>query len=246
MQFSLMPLLEDMLQLYQIAPGPQRFAAYLALLHGDSQDDLVRPIGGYNPMAKPHVAAQIADLQALGAEALASAALDRVNKAWAHLHPHRHLQMGLVLADDLKGGWTFRHTTDYDSTFRLNALETRDLAATYLWTSEGYSAAQLQHQVAAYALRTVHWLDHPKPATLAEHIAQEQFVARHNPFSPILEPLAQPDLVAEIIETFGESADYLLILNVLYGDAAVEAIGHPAQGIAEPLAGYRWATFHAG
>ncbi|MEO1451840.1 MAG: hypothetical protein AAFV07_20080 [Bacteroidota bacterium] len=248
MHFSLMPLFEDMLMLYNMPPGRERFEAYLTLMRGssNSKDDMVRPIGGYNPMAKSHVPAQLYDLITLGAEDLAREALMAVNQLVANKHPSREIQLGMVLADDLMGGWTFRHTTDYESKFVLNALVTRHLATTYIWTSESYTPTQIRRQVADYALRTVHWLDHPKPRTLLEHIAQEQFVAKHNPFATDLAPLDKPEEVQEVLDTFGEMEDYHLTLNLLYGDQAVEEIGHTPQGISEPMAGFRWAIYHQG
>ena len=50
MTAELLPIIETMLDFYQKPRAPERFHAYLQLLQGNTKNDLVLPIGGFNPM----------------------------------------------------------------------------------------------------------------------------------------------------------------------------------------------------
>ena len=79
MTFHLRPILSDIKELYSKPRAPQRFKEYLAMLQGDTKDDMSLPIVGFNPMAKDHILDKIAELEALQAEELITEVLREIS-----------------------------------------------------------------------------------------------------------------------------------------------------------------------
>ena len=236
MPFQLLPVLDPMRELYQKPRDFNRFKEYLALLMGDSRDDMELPIGNFNPMAKEHALEKLDELRALKAEAVAAAVLTELNG---------RLQSGtatgfkvvLSLADDLKGGWTNRFTTDHASKFRIGPLVKRHFCTPVFWTGEEYHPEKIRTRVTEYAFRTLYRSAHNNPETLEDHIEQEAYVARmagtarHYPGSRNAQAFYQANR---------DSDNYALILNFLYGDDAAAQLGYRTLGIEED-AGYQYA-----
>ncbi|MEZ0539944.1 hypothetical protein [Fibrella arboris] len=241
MVFELLPTLDVMLDLYEKPRTIERFQAYLALLQGDTRGNLALPISGFNPMAKEPVRQKLIDLNKVGAEDVIRHTLHQLNTTLS-VYPGNHvIRLALNLADDIAGGWTNRFTTDYDSKFNLNALVSRSFCTPLFWASDVYTPSMIAERTIEYAYRTIYWLTHPKPITLADHVEQEKFVARHTARS-----VEKPDrAVSEAVDTFyrihQQSDDYALIFNFFYGDLASESLGLPAHGM-QPLTGYDYAV----
>ncbi|MDQ3110027.1 MAG: hypothetical protein M3R17_09045 [Bacteroidota bacterium] len=85
-------------------------------------------------------------------------------------------KVAINVSDDLKGGWTNRFTSDYDSKFRINALVKRKFCTPLFWASEAYSEELIRRRTLHYCYRSIYWLQNPKPETLQEHIEMEKFV----------------------------------------------------------------------
>jgi hypothetical protein len=223
MTFELLPILNTMIALYQKPLSSDRFQEYLKILSGFSKDDLVTPIGGFNPMAKGHVLDKLNELKNLNVEAIMQDVLMDFNqKKW--LKNEKTIKVAFNLCDDLKGGWTNRYTTDFDSKFNFNALLKRQFCTPIFWSSEPYNVDLIQKRTLQYALRTVHWMQKPLPTTLREYVEQEQFVA-HNclPFSDI----PQLKTLNDFYIKHSESNSYHLIFNFFYGNEASELLGFP-------------------
>ena len=109
-----LPLLEIHRALYAQPRGPERFRSYLAALTGGG-DDLALPLTALNPMGKQHLLAAAEEWLAAGAEDAAEKALAEAATRVADL-PGR-LRLGLVLADEVAGGWTNRFTADFAHRF---------------------------------------------------------------------------------------------------------------------------------
>ena len=60
--------------------GQERFQAYLTLLKGNSKDDMVLPIGGFNPMTKPQVLEKLLELKSLNAEQIIENTIEKINQ----------------------------------------------------------------------------------------------------------------------------------------------------------------------
>ena len=70
MQFELHPILSEMKAFYSKPISFNRIKEYRSKLQGNTKDDLVLPITGYNPMAKDHILEKIKALEDLKAEAI--------------------------------------------------------------------------------------------------------------------------------------------------------------------------------
>ncbi len=245
MKFELLPVLDKMVELYEQPATFERFKQYLKLLSGDTNNDLDLPIGAYNPMGKDHVLHKIQDMRALNAEQLAIDAIDMVNNITEGSNSDGVFKVILCLSDDLKGGWTNRYTSDYDSKFKLNALVTRKFCTPIFWTGEEIYNGTITARTVEYCFRTACWLQHPKPATLEEHVLQESRVVAmmKKILSSVEEPskLLSPD-VASFYEANKTSTNYLTIFNFLYGDEAAASLGYQPLGIKEAFAGYKFAA----
>ena len=120
MTFELLPIIDKMLELYQKSRNFDRFQDYLNLLQGETKGDLAIPISGFNPMAKEHVLDKLMELKDLCAEQIIAETILELNKTIIKEGSSDIFKISLTLADDLKGAWTNRFTTDYDSKFKLH------------------------------------------------------------------------------------------------------------------------------
>ncbi len=159
-----------MIDLYSIPRSPARFQEYLSLLQGGKKGDLNLPISGFNPMAKEHILQKLAELKELSAEQIITDTVEGINRTFSEEEPNTTFRMVLNLADDLKGAWTNRYTTDYDSKFKINALVNRAFCTPYFWTSEIYTEQLIRTRTLECIFRTINWVQHPKPKTLKDHI----------------------------------------------------------------------------
>lgn len=236
MPFLLSPIIDTMIGLYEKPRSMERFNEYIKLLTGNAKDDLVVPIGNFNPMGKEHVAENLLKLKALKAEEIMNDVLSGINRQTNT----RDLRVSLALADDLKGAWTNKYTTDYDSKFKLNALVTRNFCTPLFWTSEDYSEELIRSRTLEYCFRTIYWLDSPKPKTLEDHIRQEKFVAQKSFRGQVSQECNTETLHAFYIAN-KDSERYDIIFNFLYGDNACKELAYPSYGIPDDYAGYKYA-----
>ena len=237
MKFEVIPVLSMMEEIYQKPPSMDRFQLYISELQGGTKGDLSLPIGGYNPMGKAHVNQKLAELKALDAEGVMSDELEKINSKVEHLEASS-VKVVLNLADDHKGGWTNRYTTDFDSKFKLNALVKRNFCTPYFWTSENYNDSIIRSRTQEYVYRTVYWMVHQRPVTLEDHVNQEIFVSK--------EVANHSNINKDVssIENFysknKEQDDYSILFNFFYGDEASASLGYPTYDIAQGN-GYEYA-----
>ena len=110
------PLLKIQRELYDLADRRERFATYLrTMFNADGSDLELAPLAMMNPMAKPHVAALLDALIAMDADGAASDAAALTAPVLAEL-PGDY-RAALVIADDLKGGWTNRYAYEFQIRF---------------------------------------------------------------------------------------------------------------------------------
>ncbi|NML64864.1 hypothetical protein HHL22_06560 [Hymenobacter sp. RP-2-7] len=235
MPFVLLPVLAAMRQVYTLPRTPARFQAYLRLLHGATRTDLLVPVQHFNPLAKEALVARLDELLALAAEPVVAEALGPLNAGAPAGEPL--VQVALNLADDAHGGWTNRYTTDFANKFALGAPLERGFCTPLMWSSEAFSPALIEHRTQAQAWRCRYRLAHPAPRTLAEHVAQEVYVARQ---------LAPPAAAAEpatlgAYERHQAATDQATLLAFFYGDEAARQLGLRPLGGLGPGAGFRLA-----
>lgn len=232
MTFELLPTIDVMIDLYEQPRTVERFQAYLKILQGNSNGDLVFPVGGFNPMAKEHLIEKLKALKNLGTEQIIAEIAKELNSKYISENPKRNFKIALNLLDDLHGGWTNHYTSDYSSKFEINGLISRDFCTPIFWASEDFSKELIRERVLAYAFRTRYWLTHQKPRTLKEHVEQEAFVAKSMKTKkmPQVKNLADLDGLDHFYKLHKDSDNYHLIFNFFYGNKASKSLEFPTFG----------------
>lgn len=232
MKLELLPLLKTQRNLHATPRGPARFKAYLEAVTGGG-NIIIAPLANMNPMGKEHVAELIDDLLAWNAEGVVAEVLAAAETRLGGLEgtlSSVNLKVGLVLTDDLKGGWTNRYLTDMTQRFE-NAYDLeRDFALVSVWTSQVWTANTLERAVLSTVYRTLYKKAYKLPVTLREMLRQEGLALHFARATPTLEP---GDLVYSraVLEPHLDAAEWAVILPCLYGDAAARAVGHPPLGL---------------
>lgn len=236
--FVHLPLLDVQRDLYSLPRGPERFAAYIKLMAGPD-NTLVRPLAVLNPMAKAHVSERLEHLLALGAETLAAEAVAEAN---GRLELKAPVQLGLVVADDVAGGWTDRFLTDAAHRFEPGELR-YGFATALLWAGESYTAASLTEQVLAACYRTAFILEHGQPMTLRQRMAQEGGAAAFAGAEPALDTDELEYTRAVVTPHLGTAA-FPTVFACLYGDEAARSVGYEPLGLSKN-AGFALALYDA-
>lgn len=223
--FTHLPLLDIQQDLLRIPPGSARFEAYVSLMTGPNET-LALPLAVLNPMAKGHVAERLEQLLEEGAETLAAAAVAQAN---TRLKPAQPIQLGLVVADDVAGGWTDRYLTDAAHRFEPGELR-YGFATVLLWASERYTAASLTEQVLAACYRTAQLLEHGPPKTLRQMLAQE---GRAAAFAGATQLLDADELAytRAVVTPHLDTTAFPTAFACLYGDDAARSVGYAPLGL---------------
>ena len=221
-----LPVLQVMLDVYRLPRDFARFESYLKALQGDAKDGLALPIGGFNPMAKPHVLQRMEQLESLRIEEIMADALGELTSyPVSGKMPCPPMRVAFNLADDVGGGWTNRYTTDYDARFKLSALVKRGFITPMFWVSEDITVAGIRLRTLQACFRTVHWLQHGAPQTLDEHLAQERYAASRTGDDQWVSGIDRA-----VKGVHGASTHPAVIFSALYGDDACRALGYAALG----------------
>lgn len=223
--FVHLPLLERQRDLYRLPRGPERFERYIDLMTGPG-DTLALPLAVLNPMAKAHVGERLEQLVALEAETLAAEAVAQAN---ARLELKTSVKLGLVVADDVVGGWTDRHLTD--ATHRFEPGELRyGFATVLLWAGEPYTAESLTEEVLATCYRTKALLAYGPPKTLRQMMAQEGGAAAFAGARPTLDA-AELEITRTVVAPHLDTTAFPVAFRCLYGDAAARSVGYEPLGL---------------
>lgn len=240
MTFQITPILSQILTLYNQPISFDRFQEYLKILQGNTGNDLEVPIAGFNPMAKGHALEKLDELITLKAEQIATEAVSEVNDKWKDKLNNETFKVSLNLSDDLKGGWTNRFTSDYDSKFRINALVARKFCTPIFWTSENFTEEIIRERTLEYVYRTIYWMTDPKPETLRQHIEQEVFVAEQVGVKTD-DPAFDFASADKFFNEHRDDDNYNLVFNFLYGDAACRSLEFSTFGNTQEMTGFRYA-----
>lgn len=231
-----------MIEYYDQPRGFERFKDYLKLLTGGKDDDVVLPIVTFNPMAKEHVKEKLEQLKELNVEAIISEIAKDIQKEIYDVLPEKKIQVSLALADDLKGGWTNRYTTDYQAKFNSYSMLKRNFCNVMFWASDTISEELIRVRTKEYLYRTMYQLQRPEPVSLQDHIMQEAFVA-HNAG---IKPSVDQQLIDHYKTAFAfnkKITDYPFIFNFLYGDHAARQLGYQPLGFVHDFGGYELAPY---
>ena len=228
MKLSFLPLLQIQRDLYALPRGMERFREYIRTMTDPETGDLALPLVAMNPMGKDHIPALIDEYIALGAETAAVRAMESAN-----VDLSREYKVGLVVSDDLKGGWTNRWASEFNHRIEGQAILKRGFITAILWTSEPASAERVREAVLTSIYRAEYLQTHAAPRTLGQMLEQEGYAtARAGCTTPALD---DDDLAytRTVIEPHLTAADRATVIACLFGDTAANALGYPAQGLSD-------------
>lgn len=233
LQVELVPLLQQERALYAVPRGRERFAAYLkAMTMGTGEAAL--PLTALNPMGREHVGEMLDRMIEVDIE---SAASEAVNAARERLPAvDDELRVAVVVADDLKGGWTNRYFTEMANRFERTYEVARGWATVLFWTSEEPTLEHARSATLAAIYRTLYERRHGAASTLRERMEQEGRAARFAGESVQLDAVALRD-ARRVIEPQLGAASYPVSAAALYGDDVAISLGYPPLGL-PPRAGY--------
>lgn len=239
MNLEFVRLLAAQRELYRIPRGPARFGAYVRMMRDDPN---AAPLVALNPMARDHVPALIEALIGLDADRVAAEAVAEDSARLADV-PGEY-RIGLVVADDVGGGWTNRCASEFAWASGSPDAIRRGWLAGVLWSSEPPSARAVREAVLTPIHRAAHVRRHGPARTLREFLAQEgRAMADAGCDAPTL---AQDDL-DYTREVLGPHLDETLartIMECLYGDDAGRTLGFTPRGVS-PRAGLALALHQA-
>lgn len=230
MRIEFVPLLQLARELHDLPRGMERFQTYLATITGGADDDVaLPPLISMNPMGREHVAARLDEWIAMGAEDVARTATIEAAQELADVPAD--LKLGLVIVDDLRGGWTNRYFSEFNFRFGTANSIKRAWIAVPLWVSEAPSRAAIRAAVRAAIYRAAYVLRHHQAQRLGQMLAQEGLTAIFaEPYAP---PLTDEELayVREVIRPHLEATEWSVVFPCLYGDPVASALGYEQLGL---------------
>lgn len=244
MTLTFVPLLQVQRDLYALPRGMERFREYIRTMTDAETGDLALPLVAMNPMGKDHVPALIDAYLALGAEKIAQDSIDDVRRA-AALTPAvpataeavalrtNDYKVGLIVSDDLKGGWTNRWASEFSHRIEYAAITKRGWIVGILWTSEPTSTQNVRDAVLTSIYRVDYLQTHPAPKTLGEMLDQEGYaMARAGCTTPALD---DDDLAytREVVAPLRQATDRATVMACLFGDTAAKALGYEPSGLSD-------------
>jgi hypothetical protein len=251
MNLTYVPLLRVQRDLQGMPRNLERFRRYLRTLSPDGVHVELPPLAIMNPMGKDHVTALLDLLLTWDADAVAAVAVAEASAAVAD--QPGDFKVGLVIADDLLGGWTNRY--DYEYTLRMGPGWTgpkgsrprwlKDFWLTaVLWSSETATPQTVREAVLTTIYRAAHVQRQGQALTLREMLAQEGHVmAAAGCSKPVLDD-EDIEYTREVLIPFMDAADKRTAIECLFGDAAGRTLGFTPRGLS-PWAGLALALHDA-
>jgi hypothetical protein len=237
---EVVPLLHVERKLYDVPRGRERFDAYVATMTMGTGEAAL-PLTALNPMGREHVAAAIDRMIELGIEDGASEAASEAQRRLAAVEDS--LRVAVVVADDLKGGWTNRYFTEMANRFERKYEVEHGWATVLFWTSEEPSLERARTQTLGAIYRALHQRRRGAATTLRAMMEQEGRAARFAGERMHLDA-AELQRSRAIIEPHLDSTSYPVIAAALYGDDAGASLGYPPLGL-PARAGYALALANA-
>lgn len=232
MKLSFLPLLQIQKDLYAMPRGMERFREYIKTMTDPETGDLALPLVAMNPMGKDHIPALIDQYIGLDAEKAAQEAIAEASLK-ATTPSSKDFKVGLVVSDDLKGGWTNRWASEFAYRIEGAAFMKRGFITGLLWTSEPASIETVRDTVLTAIYRIEYLQTHPTPRSLRGMLEQEGYaMARAGCTSPALEG-DDLEYTRSVIAPHLDAQDRATVMACLFGDAAATALGYPPQGLSE-------------
>jgi hypothetical protein len=233
MRFDYVPLLSIQREIQGMPRGRARFEQYLRTISNPAGTDIeLVPLLAANPMARDHVTALLDEFLALDADGIGAQAA--AEAAEALRDEPGAFKAGLVLVDDLKGGWTNRYSYEYD--FRHPGPgQKRFWVTALLWSSEAASVRAAREAVLTAAYRTAYVQHHGRARSLRELLIQEgDVLARAGCTGPVLDA-DDLDYTRAVLAPVLDVGDKRTVIECLFGDEAARSLGFTPRGLS------RWA-----
>jgi hypothetical protein len=237
MRLEYVPLLQIQRDLHGMPRGMGRFRQYLRVMTGGDDTSLdLPPLGMMNPMGKEHMTALLDALLALDADRIAA---DAVAAASADLADSPgEFKIGLVVVDDVKGGWTNRYATEFTLRFPQGSAKKarpkwlKDYWLTgAVWGSELAGERVVREAILTAAHRAAYLQRHGPGRSLREMLAQEGHVmARAGCTEPVLD-VEDIEYTREVLIPFLDADDMRTAIECLFGDAAGRTLGFTPRGL---------------
>ena len=230
-KLEFVPLLRVQRDLYRLPRGGERFRAYLATMIDSQSNDLKLPLVAMNPMAKDHVPKLLDEYLAFDADGLAARAISEAEGQLA-LVPGE-FKVALVMADDARGGWTNRFTSEFSCRFGSKPYLKRGWITGTLWTSDAPSAQNARAEALAAVYRTAHIQQHGFASTLREMLLQEGYaMALAGCTQPALDN-DEIEYTRNVIEPHLNANNHPVLIACLFGDQAADSLGYKPLGLSE-------------
>jgi hypothetical protein len=233
----------------------ERFRTYLrTIFPRDDAADQLLPLLAMNPMGREHVTALLDELLAMDADRIAAAAATEAAARLADMPGE--FKVGLVVADDLKGGWTNRYANEFTYRFGPDAARARAAPAkrprwlkdfwitAVLWSSEPATERAVREAVLTAVYRVGYTHRHGPAHTLRDMLTQEgQVMAQVGCTTPALD---EDDIAytREVLAPYLDATDMRTCVECLFGDAAGRTLGFTPRGLS-PWAGVALALHDA-
>lgn len=238
MRVEYMPLLHVQREIYEVPRGWDRFRQYLEIMQPGTDDQLT-PLFVMNPMAREHVSARLDELLAIDADSIASSAVAISVQRLADVESQ--YKAGLVLCDDLQGGWTNRYLSEAQVRFgytltpqqrsRANAAADRGWIIGMLWVSDEPERERVEQTACAAIYRAAYIRQHGLPTTLRHMLVQEGLTLAFAGAHPVVLDHDELKYSREVIRPHLDTADFPVAFACLYGDTAANTVGYPSLGL---------------
>jgi hypothetical protein len=239
---TVVPMLRPQRDLLDIPRGLARFRRYLEVMIGGT-DDFVLPLQAFNPMSKPHVAEVLDALMGLNAEEIVvQAAVEAERRLGLG---EVELRVGLVVVDDVGGGWTDRELIEAHGLRRVpTPVLRRGWLVIGYWAGEPVSERKVREEVLAGIYGQLDLQRHGAPQTLRQMMDLQ---GRALAFAGVTGPTLDAEELAythEVIGPHRETDDFPTAFACLFGDAAARRVGYTPLGLS-PRAGVALALAEA-
>lgn len=230
MKLDYIPLLNLQRDLYRIPRGRDRFRSYARMMEEDALgESRLAPLVALNPMARDHVPALLDALIALDAETVASEAAAEASARLADVH--EDFKVGLVVADDVGGGWTNRYACEYAWAAGNPAALRPGWIAGVLWSSEPATVRGIRDAVRVSIHRATYVHRHGPARTLREFMDQEgEALASAGCDGPSLDD-EDLDYTRQILDPLLTESLARTVMECLYGDEAGRTLGFTPRGL---------------
>jgi hypothetical protein len=140
-------------------------------------------------------------------------------------------KVGLVVSDDLKGGWTNRYASEFNHRIEGGAITRRGFITAILWTSEPASAQAVREAVLMAIYRAHYLHTHAAAKTLGEMLAQEGYAAAMAGCTTPALDADDLEYTRTVIAPYLQATDRATVIACLFGDEAADALGYRRLGL---------------